>query len=62
MKKKFVLFTAILCVTFSAAACGQRDCKAEGCSEEVFKKGLCEEHYIEKAFEEGLEDLGNLFE
>ena len=62
MKKKFVLFTVVLGIMVSAAACGKKDCKAEGCSEEVYKKGFCEEHYLEHALEEGLKELGGLFD
>lgn len=62
MKKKFALLTVIFGIMVSAVACGKKDCKADGCSEEVFKKGFCEEHYLENAIEEGLKDLGSLFE
>jgi hypothetical protein len=61
MKKKLALFAVIFGIMASAVACGQKDCKAKGCSEEVYKDGYCEEHYFEKAFEKGLEELGGLF-
>ncbi len=61
MKKKLALFVLVLGVMGSAAACGQKDCKAKGCSEEIFEDGYCEEHYFEKAIEKGFEKIGDLF-
>lgn len=61
MKKKAVLFTMIFVIMLQVIACSPRDCKAKDCSEEVYKDGLCEEHYYEKAFEAGLEKLGDIF-
>ncbi len=61
MKKRCFLLTLIFSIMLFAAACGQKDCKAEGCSEEVFKNGYCEAHYYEKMIEEGLKELGDMF-
>ncbi len=61
MKKRFALVAVVFSIMVTALACSQRDCKAKGCSEDVFQKGFCEEHYLENAIEEGLKDLGELF-
>ncbi|NLJ97540.1 MAG: hypothetical protein GX321_10365 [Clostridiales bacterium] len=51
----------IFVIMLQVIACSPRDCKAKDCSEEVYKDGLCEEHYYEKAFKDGFEKLGELF-
>ena len=61
-KKRVVLFAMVATIMLMAIGCAAKDCKAKDCSEKIFKDGLCEEHYFEKAFEDGLKDLEGLFD
>jgi hypothetical protein len=62
MKKKVVLFAMVLTIMLMTVACAAKDCKAKDCSEEIFRDGLCEVHYFEKALEDGLKNLDGLFD
>ena len=44
------------------SSCGKKDCKAEGCSEEIYEEGLCKKHYFGKAIKKGIEEIGDLFD
>lgn len=61
MKKKVALFAMIFVIMLQAIACSPKDCKAPGCSDDIYKDGLCDSHYFEKALDDGLEKLGDLF-
>lgn len=62
MKKKVVLLAMVLLMMLQLLACSPKNCKADDCSNEVYKSGLCESHYFEKALEEGLKELGDMFD
>ena len=61
MKKKVVLLLTVALMSIMAVACGTKTCKTKGCSKDVYKDKLCNEHYLEKTIEDGLKELEGLF-
>lgn len=59
MKKKVVSALLLVVLTLQLVACGSKDCKFDGCDEEVYKKGYCQAHYLIKYPNEALGDLLN---
>ena len=55
MKKKIMIVLALVLSACMLTACGSSTCKK--CGKEVYKDGLCQEHYYE---EHPLEALGDL--
>lgn len=53
--KKIITALLISTLTLSITACGKETCSISGCSNEVYKDGLCPEHYV--AFQTGDEEL-----
>ena len=52
MNKKIICIILALSMLFSLVACEKKDvelyqCSYEGCTEQVYKNGLCPDHYIE---------------
>lgn len=63
MKTRKALLSAIIFgVMLLAVSCGPKDCKADDCSEEVYKKGYCELHYSINELKDEIGDLGGLFD
>ncbi|CUH93438.1 hypothetical protein [Herbinix luporum] len=62
MKKKILLYLLLFSLMLIPSSCGKKDCKAEGCSEEIYEEGLCKKHYFEKAIKKGIEEIGDLFD
>lgn len=44
--KKICAIMLVVAMSVMMAGCGNK-CKEKGCNEEVFKKGYCQEHYLE---------------
>ena len=60
MKKRLLALGLALAMVLALAACSST-CKEDGCNNEVYEDGLCEEHYAMHIITEGLEGLGELF-
>lgn len=55
MKKKTLAFllTTALCLSLTLSSCSSKKevCSVDGCSQEVYKDGLCADHYVDAAAE-----------
>ena len=59
MKKLFCVLT-IAFMGFALIGCGKEKCSVDGCEEEVYKEGLCPDHYVDKGITETeTEDVDN---
>ena len=56
MKKKTLalLLTTALCLSLTLSSCSSKKevCSVDGCSQEVYKDGLCADHYVDAALSE----------
>lgn len=56
MKKKTLalLLTTALCLSLTLSGCSSKKevCSVDGCSQEVYKDGLCADHYVDAALSE----------
>ena len=56
--KKFLFVLTMVMVIMAASACGIVSCKADGCSDEVYKDGYCKYHYTVSTAKNEIDNLG----
>ena len=57
MKKRLATLALLAVAVFSLTACGETNCKHDGCDKEIEKDGYCTAHYLEHAVEDALGGL-----
>lgn len=60
MKKRLAMLVLSAAAVFSLTACGDANCKHNGCDEKIEKDGYCAAHYLEHALEDAANALGGL--
>ncbi|MBE6880239.1 MAG: hypothetical protein E7490_05310 [Ruminococcaceae bacterium] len=57
MKKRIAMVVLTIAAVLSLTACGEANCKHDGCDKEIAENGYCAEHAIEHALQDALGGL-----